>query len=491
MLKSMPKSLIIEKWGKYMETLLLWVFYISTLYAFIPGLITRIFGFRVFKHGSNEKQFALTFDDGPDPRYTPQLLDLLKRFGAKATFFVVGTNAEKYPELLKRMHEEGHLIGTHNYVHKTNWLMGPAAVKKQIQKTNKIIYDATGVRSHYYRPPWGIVNLFDFAGRGNTQIVLWSAMFSDWRVKVGANRLTERMMRKLRGGEVFLLHDCGATLGANSDAPREMLMALERVLQEAKGRGLQSIRIDEMIQETEAARQMKKAKPAKGMETGRKKPASISGFKRCVVALWLMWEKLFHFVFQLKTVDEHNPLLHFRETTYHGKPVAMSGGASLQQGDRILEIHLDNKTLFQYSTRSRSSVQLAIQMIRGMEKTLPRLAEYIAAHPELSGVKALYGVSMINRGPEQFGFIVTDLPKGWFARSSQVYLKLLMSVIHPEGSSRLKQQTEEMVPKLIVMPIEHLIGFMDSGSHRHRLVKEQHAAAEEDETTLRTTLPCS
>ncbi|MGZ7443565.1 polysaccharide deacetylase family protein [Paenibacillus sp. TH7-28] len=475
-----------------METLLLWLFYISTLYAFIPGLITRIFGFHVFKHGSNEKQFALTFDDGPDPRYTPQLLDLLKRFGAKATFFVVGTNAEKYPELLKRMHEEGHLIGTHNYVHKTNWLMGPGAVKKQIQKTNKIIYAATGVRSHYYRPPWGIVNLFDFAGRGNTQIVLWSAMFSDWRVKVGANRLTERMMRKLRGGEVFLLHDCGATLGANSDAPREMLVALERVLQEAKRRGLECIRIDEMIQETEAARQMKKNKPAKGTETGRKKPVSISGFKRCVVALWLLWEKLFHFVFQLKTVDEHNPLLHFRETTYHGKPVAMSGGTSLQQGDRILEIHLDNKTLFQYSTRARSSVQLAIQMIRAMEKTLPRLAEYVAAHPELSGVKALYGVSMINRGPEQFGFTVTDLPKGWFARSSQVYLKLLMSVIHPEGGSRLKQQTEEMVPKLIVMPIDHLIGFIDSGSHRQRLVKEQHAAAaEEDETTLRTTLPCS
>lgn len=70
-----------------METLLLWLFYISTLYAFIPGLITRIFGFRVFKHGTSDKEFALTFDDGPDPKYTPQLLDLLKRHGAKATFF--------------------------------------------------------------------------------------------------------------------------------------------------------------------------------------------------------------------------------------------------------------------------------------------------------------------------------------------------------------------------------------------------------------------
>lgn len=464
-----------------METLLLWLFYISTLYAFIPGLITRIFGFRVFKRGTATDKFALTFDDGPDPKYTPQLLDLLKRHGARATFFVVGSNAEKYPELLQRIHDEGHLIGSHNYVHKTNWLMGPAEVKKQIQKTNAIIRQVTGIDSHYYRPPWGIVNLFDFANRNNTQIVLWSAMFGDWRQRVGSERLYKRMIKKLRGGEVFLLHDCGSTLGANSSAPEEMLKALERVLKVADDRGLQSIRIDDMIRDVEAARRQPKELAAAGSR--RKGPVKISGFKRLVVALWLLWERLFHLLFQVKTPNQQEPLLHFRIRQYRGETIALSEGASLKSGDKVMELHFDNRKLFEFGMRSRTSVQLAIQMIRGVEKSLPRLAQYILEHPELKDVKALYGVSMINRGPEQFGFIVADLPKGWFAWSSRLYLKLLMSVIHPAGASRVKGSME-LMPKMIVMPIDHLLGtFAEDGSHRKYTVnkediKKESAAAE-------------
>lgn len=70
-----------------MQTLLLWLFYLSSFYAFIPGILTRIFGFRVFRRGTGLEDFALTFDDGPDPFYTPRLLDLLKRYNMKATFF--------------------------------------------------------------------------------------------------------------------------------------------------------------------------------------------------------------------------------------------------------------------------------------------------------------------------------------------------------------------------------------------------------------------
>lgn len=453
-----------------METLLLGLFYISTLYAFIPGVITRLFGFRVFRHGVSKDNFALTFDDGPDPIYTPKLLDLLELYGAKATFFVVGSNAEKYPELVQRMHEEGHLIGIHNYVHKTNWLMAPATVKKQIQKTTKIIHDITGVTTHYYRPPWGIVNLFDFAKRNETQIVLWSAMFGDWRQRIGADRLTKRMMKKLRGGEVFLLHDCGTTLGANSDAPVQMLIALERVLQEAQQRGLQSIRIDEMIEISHATK--KKGAFASSSPVGEKsqhraKPA-LTRTKKFIVSLWLLWERIFHFLFQLKTTNQEDPIFYFRPRLYHGETVTMVGDIPLVSGDRVLELHFDNKKLFQIGTRSRSSIHLAIQMIRGVEKTLPELAQYVIEHPELHDVKALYGVTMINRGPEQLGFTVTDLPNSLFAKSSKIYLKFLMSVIHPSGGARLKQSSsKELVPKLLVMPIELLLErYSDGGSHR-------------------------
>lgn len=463
-----------------METLLLWLFYISSLYAFIPGLTTRLFGFRVFKKGLTKNEFSLTFDDGPDPVYTPQLLDLLKRYGAKATFFVVGSNAEKNPDIIRRMHNEGHLIGTHNYVHKTNWLMGPAAVKKQIEKTKKIIYDVTGVTTHYYRPPWGIVNLFDFANRNNTQIVLWSGIFNDWRVRIGADRLTERMMKKLRGGQVFLLHDCGATLGANNGAPREMLIALERILKEAEKRQLRSIRIDEMIQETERIKQSKKPQ--------------VSWSKRCIVSLWLLWEKLFHLMFHLQTTNKEDPIFHFRFRSYHGKDVQMDNGEVLTNGDRILELHFDNKKLFEIGSRSKSPVQLALKMIRGVEKTLPEIASYINSHPDTQDVKALYGVSMLNRGPEQFGFTVTDLPKGLFATSTTMYLKFLLRVIHPSGQSRIKQSQHEMVPKLMVMSMNTLLDkYLKDGTHNSRrslYTPQVNQEEEEEESGLEATMSC-
>ncbi|OAB29947.1 xylanase deacetylase [Paenibacillus macquariensis subsp. defensor] len=431
-----------------MQTLLLWLFYISSFYAFIPGMITRIFGFRVFRKGKSEHAFALTFDDGPDPHYTPQLLDILKRYNAKGTFFVVGKNAEQHPELIQRMYDEGHLIGIHNYIHKSNWIMRPATVRNQIQKTDEIIYAITGERTSYYRPPWGIVNLFDFSKHNQFKIILWSAMFGDWREKMGSDKLAQRMLNKLNPGEIMLLHDCGSTVGANLDAPKHMLIALEQVLEEAQRRNLQSIRIDEMIQAS--APEIK-----------------LSRWKLAVVKLWLMWEVVFHFIFQLKTVTPADPFLHYRVRAYKGETLTLDNGSRLAKGDAIIELHFDNQKLFELGVKSRSTVHLAIQMIRSMEKELPMLAQQLMENDELRDVKALYGVSMINRGPEKFGFSIRDLPEGWFAKLTQVYLKILMSIIHPAGQDRLKESPSKLVPKMIIMPLEHLYEHHAvSGSHR-------------------------
>ncbi|AOZ91848.1 polysaccharide deacetylase family protein [Paenibacillus crassostreae] len=433
-----------------MQTLLLWLFYISIFYAFIPGIITRIFGFRAFQKGKSERDYSLTFDDGPDPRYTPQLLDLLKRYNAKATFFVVGSHAEQNPDLLKRIHEEGHLIGIHNYKHKSNWVMQPRTVRKQIRMTAEIIFSITGERTTYYRPPWGIVNMFDFYKLDQYKIVLWSSMFGDWREKTGADKLTERMLNKLVPGEVMLLHDCGSTMGADPDAPKQMLIALERVLQEANRRQMQSIRIDEMIQSNDNVIEKKQ---------------SIA--KNVVVKAWLLWEVVFHFIFRLKTVTPVDPFLHYRLRPYKGKPVTLDNGSILENGSSIIELHFDNQKLFHIGMNSRSEVHLAIQMIRSMEKELPALAYQLMDNPEFRNAKALYGVSMINRGPEKFGFSIRDLPNGWFAKSTNVYLKILMSIIHPAGKGRLKESPSKLVPKMIIMPVDYLNEhFSVSGSHR-------------------------
>ncbi|MCM3785615.1 polysaccharide deacetylase family protein [Neobacillus mesonae] len=431
-----------------MQNLLLLLFYITSFYAFIPSLISRLFGFRVFRRGRNLKDFALTFDDGPDPDYTPQLLDLLKRHGAKATFFVVGEHAERNPELLKRMHDEGHLIGIHNYVHKTNWLMTPNVVRQQIEKTDAIIYHITGSHALYYRPPWGITNLFDFSKKHYHRIVLWSGMFGDWRERVGADRLTERMLKKLRGGEVMVLHDCGTTPGADKHAPAQMLIALDRVLTEANRRNIQSIRIDDMIALHNAAKQH---------TIGREAAMKIqSGLKQVVVRAWLIWEQLFHMAAKLKTITPQDPFLHYRVRPYQGKAIKLTNGNTLQKGDDIIELHFDNKKLYQLGTSSKTTVHLAIRMIRLMEKQLPDLVKIAVGDPKVANAKALYGVSMINRGPEQFGFSVLDLPRDLFAASTSIYLKILLSVIHPAGQNRLREGSQQMVPKMIVMPMELL-----------------------------------
>ncbi|MFB5678703.1 polysaccharide deacetylase family protein [Paenibacillus terreus] len=454
-----------------MQNVLLWLFYITSFYAFIPGIISRLFGFRVFRRGKNEEHaFALTFDDGPDPVYTPQLLDLLQRFDAKATFFVVGANAERHPAILRRIHEEGHLIGIHNYVHKSNWFMRPATVRKQILCTERIIHEVTGERTAYYRPPWGIVNLFDFAKSNGRRIILWSSMFGDWRAKTGADRLARRMLQKLRAGEVMLLHDCGRTLGANADAPKNMLIALERVLMEAGRRGLRSVRIDEL------------AGGAMEMNT------SVGWFKKAVVRGWLLYERAFHALFRLEPVNPQEPMLHFRRRKYQGQPVDFADGSSLVKGDEVLELHFDNERLYQIGSTAKTPMHVAIQMIRSVEKQLPDLAAKVVDDPRLEGVKAIYGVSMINRGAEKLGFIIRDLPRGLFAATSTLYLRLLLSVIHPSGQERLKHRSDLLVPKLIVMPASVLIGrFLKNDSARTGMSLKDHPLSEPAEEMGRGT----
>ncbi len=178
-------------------------------------------------------------------------------------------------------------------------------------------------------------------------------MFGDWRERIGADKLTERMLQKLHPGEVLLLHDCGTTAGANPDAPRQMLIALERVLEEAKRQGLKSIRVDDMI---------------KAKENAPEKNVSLS--KLAIVKLWLVWETVFHKMFRLKTVNPYDPMLHYRIRKYGGQKIELDEGTVLEKGDRVVELHFDNEKLFRFGVRSRSAVHLAIHLIRTMEKEL-------------------------------------------------------------------------------------------------------------------------
>ena len=115
-----------------MSTLFWILFLVLLLYTILPTILVRLFG--IWMHTKKElgNGIALTFDDGPDPEFTPSVLDLLKKYQIKATFFVLGSKAENYPQLISRIHQEGHLIGIHNYVHWANAFMTPNKVRKQL-----------------------------------------------------------------------------------------------------------------------------------------------------------------------------------------------------------------------------------------------------------------------------------------------------------------------------------------------------------------------
>ncbi|WCN38642.1 polysaccharide deacetylase family protein [Aneurinibacillus uraniidurans] len=226
------------------------------VYAIIPGIMARVIGIGVFRKGHKKQGIALTFDDGPDPRYTPYLLNLLKTYKIKATFFVVGSKAEKYPAIIRRMHQEGHVIGIHNYVHRSNWITNPWKLWKQVHDSADIIERITGERPVYYRPPWGLFTVFDFIMGRPFFFVLWSAMVGDWRIRVDHRVLRKRIQTCLHGGCVLVLHDSGETFGADHDAPLHMLKALEDTLRDGVSKDYSFVLINEMMGHASENRQM-------------------------------------------------------------------------------------------------------------------------------------------------------------------------------------------------------------------------------------------
>lgn len=205
---------------------------------------------RVSEHGIKKriqaKGMVITFDDGPNDIYTPQLLDVLKKYDVKATFFVVGSNVLKNPEIVKRMAKEGHTIGIHHFDHVSSWIMSPFRLKKQLQMTEKAITECTGEKVSFYRPPWGHFNLFTLAVSKKYNKIMWSNIFGDWKVEKAKHGLLNELRNSVKEEAIFVLHDNGDTLGAEEEAPKYMIRNLEIFLKECKEKNVRFITLKEL-----------------------------------------------------------------------------------------------------------------------------------------------------------------------------------------------------------------------------------------------------
>lgn len=168
---------------------------------------SQILGPALVRGAGDSKQIALTFDDGPMPPYTEQVLDILRERGVRATFFVCGRNVERHPKVVHRIHSDGHTIGNHTWSHPYLYFLSRNKIAEEIDRTQTTVQLAAGCTPRLFRPPYGgrWFGLYALLRERGMQLVQWSLSGDDW--KLGANAITDTVRRGLRPGAVILLHD--------------------------------------------------------------------------------------------------------------------------------------------------------------------------------------------------------------------------------------------------------------------------------------------
>ncbi len=208
--------------------------------GYVTGSYTKFAQFPSLYHqgGADEHQVAITFDDGPDPRWTPKVLDILKAANVKAAFFLVGKNAERYPGLVRRIVSEGHEIGNHSYYHPNLADCGNDRIRLELNATQLLIETITGRSTTLFRPPYmadsspsqlSELAPLEIAEDLNYVVVMESIDPQDW-ARPGAETILQRIKQQRHDGSVILLHDAG---GDRS----ETLDALPRILDWLRTRG--------------------------------------------------------------------------------------------------------------------------------------------------------------------------------------------------------------------------------------------------------------
>ena len=183
-------------------------------------------------------EIYLTFDDGPDAQWTPQILDALAQARMHATFFAIGECAQREPALMRAVAAAGHGIGNHTFSHRHPWLMRSRAARAQVRDGARALSDVIGREPLFYRPPHGRARpcMTDEAQLRGERMVLWNRSAIDWGWFGAAPRIAQRLAR-VRAGDIVLMHD-----GRNvHNRPDQLMQVLPEFLRELARRGLRSV----------------------------------------------------------------------------------------------------------------------------------------------------------------------------------------------------------------------------------------------------------
>ncbi|AVH66494.1 polysaccharide deacetylase family protein [Nostoc sp. 'Peltigera membranacea cyanobiont' N6] len=188
-----------------------------------------------------QKIIALTFDDGPWPESTAEVLDILKKNQIKGTFFVVGQNVKNYPNLLKQEIAEGHVIGNHTWHHWYQFL-NPQAAAYEIDHTSDLIFQTTGLKTNLFRPPGGVMHngVVDYARNSKYAIILWSSDSVDYS-RPSVPKLIGNVFREAKPGGIVLMHDGGGNRS-------KTVQALPEIIANFRNQGYRFVTIPELLQ---------------------------------------------------------------------------------------------------------------------------------------------------------------------------------------------------------------------------------------------------
>ena len=223
-----------KRMNKMLEDILIIIPFVLILCILSRCLPDGTIRLNIGESGISEKAIALTFDDGPSD-YTEMLLDGLDEYGARATFFVIGSKAEKNPEIVLRAHNDGHLIGNHTYSHIDFYKSSLEDIRNDINKGADVIEAITEVRPIFLRAPYGNANFIQLK-QLDSFFVHWSTSTYDW-FKEDEEYIYNRIMKEAKDGAIILMHDT-----------REVTVkAVLRAIPELHEQGYEFVRVDELL----------------------------------------------------------------------------------------------------------------------------------------------------------------------------------------------------------------------------------------------------
>jgi peptidoglycan/xylan/chitin deacetylase (PgdA/CDA1 family) len=211
-------------------------------YAWLPHLATPWCVHRAGRRAA--RRIALTFDDGPDPAWTPRVLEVLAQRGAHGTFFLVGERAERAASAVRAIAEAGHEIASHGWSHRSLWLCGPRRTTEEIDRAQQCLAALGGAAPGHFRPPWGMVNaaMFPILRARGIRPVLWSIQPEGLR-PAPAEAQAAHVIERAHAGAIVDLHDAEGTPGA----PCRLVAALPVMIDGLRDAGYELVTVRELL----------------------------------------------------------------------------------------------------------------------------------------------------------------------------------------------------------------------------------------------------